>query len=264
MIGASGGGYPAGAAGVVLAAVWGLVCGSFLGAVTWRLPRGQSLWWPPSRCPSCGRRLRPLDLVPLLSFLALRGRCRTCGRPVGWRYPLTEALTAALWAAVAVVAHGRIPALAGGWAVASLAVAAGVTDLETRRIPDALTAAGLVVWAVLQVAAPWHGVGGALAGAAVLGGVPLLAAVLWRGAMGWGDVKLGAVLGLFLGWRLAFVGLELAVLAGAAAGAGLVLLRRRRLGEGIPFGPWLGGGAVAAVLGGMPVVAWYAHWAGLR
>jgi leader peptidase (prepilin peptidase)/N-methyltransferase len=250
-------GVTAGVAGAVL---FGLVFGSFLGAVTWRVPRGISILWPPSRCPTCGRALGPAELVPVVSFLVQRGRCRGCGSAIGWRYVAVEAATAVLWGAVAWHATHWADA-AFGWAVASLAVAATATDLEHRRIPNGLVAAAAAVWLALWLAGRPFPLARAAAGALVFGG-PLLLLALWRpAAMGFGDVKLAGVFGLYLGWPDAAAAFFVAVLSGAAVAAALLVAGRKSRGDAIPFGPFLAGGAVAAFLWGDALVRWYvASW----
>lgn len=368
---------------VVFAALLGAVVGSFANVVVYRLPRGESVVTPGSRCPSCGRRLAVVDLVPVLSWVLLRGRCRTCGAPISPRYPLVEALMAGTFAALAAAfppeAHGAavLPLLA----VVAMLVMAALIDLERYVLPDVLTLPALalallgsLVWAGTPgLPAPAEALAGALAGAGVLvlmnrvgglalrrfadtserlwpvsldqvnvaavvgaalgvwpglaagaaslavnlatrrtvrlgepllyglwllavvlstlgfpvdltaslagtalaaGAWALLGAVYWwlhdavKGgakeepgeedeepvAMGFGDVKLAAVLGAFLGWERLLVALFLAVAAGALGGVAVRLLGGGRL---VPFGPYLLVGALASLFVGDAVIAWY-------
>jgi len=241
----------------VLAGVLGLAFGSFLNVVAHRLPRGESLSRPRSRCPACGTPVRPLDNVPVLSWLALRGRCRSCRTAIPVRYPLIEALTAALCVAV-VLAGGAEPETLLGLALVLLLVPVAFIDLDHRIIPNKLTAAGavtaLVLVTVLKPAAlPEH-----LAAAAGAGGFLLAAAVARPGGMGMGDVKLAAVMGLFLGRDVGP-----ALLAGLLAGSiiGMAVIARKGAREGrktaIPFGPFLALGGLFGLLAGDAVVAWY-------
>jgi leader peptidase (prepilin peptidase)/N-methyltransferase len=241
----------------VFAGMLGLAIGSFLNVVAYRLPRGESLSRPASRCPACDTPVKPYDNVPVLSWLALRGRCRSCRAGISVRYPLIEALTGALCVAV-VLAGGGQPDTLLGLAFVLLLVPVAFIDLDHRIIPNKLTAPGAIL-AVALVAIlrpsdlPEH----LLAGAAA-GGFLLAAAIAKPGGMGMGDVKLAAVMGLFLGSAVA-PALFLALIAGSVVG--MALMARRGVRDGrratIPFGPWLALGGVAALFAGDAVVGWY-------
>ena len=242
---------------VVLAAVGGLLVGSFLNVVAWRLPRGESLVAPGSRCPGCGAPVRPYDNVPVLSWLLLRGRCRDCRTPIAVRYPLVEACSAGLAVAVVAARHGAHD-LALGLTLVALLVPIALIDLDHRIIPNRLTALGAI--AALAIGAATRPAGlpeQAIAGVAA-GGFLLAAALARPGGMGMGDVKLAAMLGLFLGREVA-VALLAALLAGALVG--IAVMARRGVGEGrrtaIPFGPFLALGGVVALLAGPAIVDWY-------
>jgi len=241
----------------VFAGMLGLAVGSFLNVVAYRLPRGESLSRPGSRCPSCGTPVRPYDNVPVLSWLALRGRCRSCRTGISVRYPLIEALTGALCVAV-VLAGGGQPGTLVGLAFVLLLVPIAFIDLDHRIIPNKLTGPGAVL-AVALVAIlhpadlPEHLLAGLLAG-----GFLLAAAVAKPGGMGMGDVKLAAVMGLFLGAAVA-PALFVALIAGSVVGMALMARRgvRDARGTTIPFGPWLALGGVAGLFAGDAVVGWY-------
>jgi len=243
----------------VFAGMLGLAFGSFLNVVAYRLPRGESLSRPGSRCPSCGTPVRPYDNLPVLSWLVLRGRCRSCRTGISARYPLIEALTGALCVAV-VLAGGGEPDTLLGLAFVLLLVPIAFIDLDHRIIPNKLTGPGAVL-AVALVAAlhpadlPEH-----LLAAAGAGGFLLAAAVAKPGGMGMGDVKLAAVMGLFLG-RAVAPALFVALIAGSIVGMALMARRGLRDGRGttIPFGPWLALGGVAGLFAGDAVVGWYLH-----
>ncbi len=243
----------------VLAAVFvlGTVLGSFLNVVIYRLPRGQSLVRPGSRCPRCGTPIRAADNVPLLSFLLLRGRCRACRGPIGWRYPLVEAAAGAL-----LVAAWYRHAPAGAWvglasaAVFSLSLlAVFFIDLDHQIIPNAITypglAAGLALAALQGTLVP------AVLSAAGAGAFFLLVALVSRGGMGGGDIKLAAMMGAFLGWPGVAVGLLVAFVVGAAAGLALIAAGRRSRKDAIPFGPALAAGGVVALLAGDVLLRWW-------
>ena len=250
-------GAPAMLALALCAAAGGLLAGSFLNVVAWRLPRGESLLLPGSHCPGCARPVRARDNVPLLSWLVLRGRCRDCATPISARYPLVEALTAALAVAVVLTNDGLHDVLLGLVLVALL-VPIALIDLDHRIIPNRLTALGALAALAIGAATDPGGVPQQLIAGAAAGAFLLLPALVRPGGMGMGDVKLAGMLGLFLGREVA-VALLLALLAGTLAGA--VVLARRGAREGrrtaIPFGPFLALGGVAAVLAGPAIVDWY-------
>ena len=243
---------PAGAALVL-----GLLVGSFLSVVAWRLPRGESLVWPRSKCPSCGVQLGALDNVPLLSWLFLRGRCRRCGDPISARYPIVEATTAVLYVAVVLAADGSREIVLGLLLVTFL-VPIALIDLDHRRIPNVLTGpAALAAVAAIALLEPAFLPEALIAGAAA-GGFFLLAAVLHPKGMGMGDVKLAGVLGLYLG-RAVAPSLLIALAAGVLVGAAIIA--RKGAAEGrrtaVPFGPFLALGAAAGLLAGDGLVEAY-------
>ncbi len=241
----------------VSAAVGGLLVGSFLNVVAWRLPRGESLATPGSRCPACQHPLRPYDNVPLLSWLALRGRCRDCAVPISARYPLVEACSAALALGVVLARSGAHDVLLGLVLVALL-VPIALIDLDHRLIPNALTATGAVAALAIGLASDPGGVPEQLIAGAAAGGFLLAAALARPGGMGMGDVKLAAMLGLLLG-REVTVALLAAFLAGTLVG--IVVIVRRGVQEGrktaIPFGPFLALGGVVALLAGPALIDSY-------
>jgi leader peptidase (prepilin peptidase)/N-methyltransferase len=245
------------AAGASLAGVLGLIFGSFLNVVAYRLPRGESLATPASRCPGCDTPIKPYDNVPVLSWLLLRGRCRSCGESIAWRYPLVE-LATALLLALTVVVIGPNEEVWLGLAFVLLLVPVTVIDIDFRIIPNKLMLAGtiaaLVILALTQPGEiPEH-----LIAAAAAGGFLLVAAIAYPAGMGMGDVKLAFVMGLFLGREVG-----VAMLAGLLAGSivGVAIMARKGTAEGrktaIPFGPFLAFGGLIGLLAGEPIVDWY-------
>jgi len=245
----------------VLCGVLGLAVGSFLNVVIHRVPLGHSLVSPPSHCPGCDAHIRPRDNVPVLGWLLLRGRCRDCGAPISARYPLVEGLTAALFVVVSVSigAHAELPAFLY---LAGVGVALAAIDLDTKRLPNALTLPSYAVGLVLLGAAAL--VQGELPPfvRAVEGMAALYAFyfVLCYGTagkgMGFGDVKLAGVLGLYLGWlgwSQLLVGSFAAFALGAVVSIGLVLGAGAGRKTRVPFGPFLVAGALLAVVAGAPI-----------
>jgi leader peptidase (prepilin peptidase)/N-methyltransferase len=239
------------------AAVLGAIFGSFFNVVAYRLPRGESLSRPRSRCPGCQAPIRPYDNVPVLSWLALRGRCRSCGMHISARYPLVEAGTALLCAAV-VIAKGADEDALLGLALVLLLVPIALIDLDHRIIPNKLVLIGAVVApAIVLLVAPDDLVEHLLAAAAA-GGFFLLAALAYPRGMGMGDVKLAAVLGLFLG-RAVGPAVFIALLSGTLVGAAVIARKGALEGRktAVPFGPFLALGAVCALFAGDALVNAY-------
>jgi leader peptidase (prepilin peptidase) / N-methyltransferase len=241
------------------AGVLGAIVGSFLNVVAYRLPRHESLIAPASHCPSCGTPVKPYDNIPILSWLALRGRCRGCRRPISPRYPLVEALTAALCVG-AVLAHPSLAGVALSVALILVVVPAALIDLEHRIIPNRLTALGAALALVLGLALDPAGEPARLIAGAGAGGFLLVAALAYPGGMGMGDVKLAGMMGLFLGAAVA-PALLIALLAGTLLGAAIVARKGAREGRktAVPFGPFLALGALLAVFVGSPLVDVYVN-----
>jgi leader peptidase (prepilin peptidase)/N-methyltransferase len=244
------------------AAAGGLLAGSFLNVVAWRLPRGESLLLPGSRCPGCEHPVRSFDNLPVLSWLLLRGRCRDCSTPISARYPLVEALTAGLAAAVVLTNEGLHDILLGLVLVALL-VPIALIDLDHRIIPNRLTALGALAALAIGAATDLGGVPQQLIAGAAATAFLLLPALARPGGMGMGDVKLAGMLGLFLG-REVTVALLVALLAGTAVG--IAVIARKGAQEGrrtaIPFGPFLALGGVVALLAEPAIVDAYLSAAG--
>jgi leader peptidase (prepilin peptidase)/N-methyltransferase len=238
-------------------AVLGLLVGSFLNVVVWRVPRGESVAHPPSACPSCGHAIRPRDNVPVLSWLLLGGRCRDCGARISVRYPLVELTTAVLFGLMAW-RLGTVWELPAYLYLAAIAVALTLIDVDVRRLPNVIVLPSYVVGAGLLLlpagaAGEWDAYLRALLGALALFALYFALAFAYPAGMGFGDVKLAGVLGLYLGWlgwgELA-VGAFLGFLLGGAWGVALLLARRAGRKSAIPFGPFMLGGALLAVLVG--------------
>lgn len=245
--------------GVAFAAIVGLIAGSFLNVVAYRLPRGESLATPGSRCPTCGTPIRPYDNIPVLGWVLLRGRCRACRIAIPARYPLVEGLAAAL--AIGVVLTKHTPRdVTLGLALVAVLLPITLIDLHERVIPNKITLpAAIGAVAIGLVLAPSR-VPEQLIAAAAAAGFLLVFVLAYPRGMGTGDLKLAGVLGLYLGASVA-VALLVGVLAGVLAGA--VVMARVGMAQGgktaVPFGPFLAlGGAVALFLG--PQIGhWYLH-----
>jgi len=273
---------------LVVAGILGAVIGSFLNVVIHRVPREESIVLPSSRCPSCGAEISFYDNVPVLSYLMLRGRCRSCKVHISARYPAVEALTALLWVAVAWRV-GLSFALPFDLIFVTAITALIFIDAEHMILPNAITYPGIVFALIARVALPFlmgaphfddlpillNGVlagmpiwaaslVGALLGALAGGGSLWLMGWIWeklRGveAMGLGDVKMMFMVGAYLGWRLTILNIFLGVFSGSLIGIMLMLRQGKRdMKLLLPFGVFLGIGAIAAVLFGSQIVDWYA------
>jgi leader peptidase (prepilin peptidase)/N-methyltransferase len=241
---------------VGLIGVLGAAVGSFLNVVIHRLPRGESLVTPASRCPSCGTALRPRDNVPLVSWLLLRGRCRSCGAPISSRYPVVELVTAAAFVAVAL-ARGVDDDLLLELPFAAILIAVAGIDLEHRIVPNRI----VVPAAVFAVAAAVVVEPGQLPELLIAGGAAfaalLLAALAYPAGMGMGDVKLAGVMGLYLGLSVV-PALLAAFLAGTVVGLGIIA-REGAPGRksGVPFAPFLALGGLVGLLAGSQLIDLY-------
>jgi leader peptidase (prepilin peptidase)/N-methyltransferase len=237
----------------------GAAVGSFVNVIAYRLPRRESLVSPGSTCPSCGTAIRAYDNVPVLGWLMLRGRCRSCRAPISARYPLIEALTAALAVAVVLVRHGAHDLVLGLTFVAVL-VPVALIDLDHRIIPNKITLPAAVAAVAIGGVLKPPGVPEQLIAGAGAGGFLLVFVLLYPRGMGMGDVKLAAVLGLFLG-RYVAIAILAAVLAGTVVGT--CIMARTGVEQGrktaVPFGPFLALGGIVALLAGPPILHWYLH-----
>lgn len=255
---------------IVVCLVLGLVIGSFLNVVIWRLPRGESVVSPPSHCPGCDRPIRPRDNVPVISWLLLRGRCRDCHEPISARYPGVELLTGLLFALMAW-RFGFSWELPAYLYLAAIGVALALIDIDVHRLPNAIVLPSYVVVAVLLlvpavVDGRWDDLLRAVLGGVVLFVGYFLLVFIHPAGMGFGDVKLAGVLGAYLGWlgwgALA-VGAFLGFLLGGVYGAVLLLLRRAGRKSAIPFGPFMLLGALVGVLAGQQLAEGYLKIMGL-
>jgi leader peptidase (prepilin peptidase)/N-methyltransferase len=243
----------------VTALLLGLVVGSFANVCIHRIPLGQSIVAPPSRCPRCQALVRPRDNVPVLGWLALRGRCRDCRAPIPVRYPLVEAANGGLWLALAITRGPSLQAVVSMLVVTALLVLT-LIDLDHMLLPNVITLPGIVLGLVAAVL-PGSPLTLPEAAAAAAGGYLAFAAIWWlwktlRGldALGQGDWKLAAMLGACLGWQKMLLTVFIACLIGAFVG---VVLLRRQGQEKLPLGTFLGAAGILVVFLGDPLLSWY-------
>ncbi|WP_410565422.1 prepilin peptidase [Amycolatopsis sp. cmx-4-61] len=254
---------------VVAAAVLGLLVGSFLNVVVHRVPRGESVVRPPSRCPDCGRTVGARHNVPVLGWLVLRGRCAGCGSPISVRYPLVEAGTAVLFALLAL----RLgpPDLPAFLYFGAIGIALALIDLDCRRLPNAIVLPSYPVLAVLLTASAWwRGDGWSLAragvGGAALFAFYLLLALAYPAGMGFGDVRLAGILGgvlAYLSWGALLIGAFGGFLLGAVAGVVVLASGKGSRKTALPFGPFMIAAALVAVFAAGPLGHAYQRLTGL-
>jgi leader peptidase (prepilin peptidase)/N-methyltransferase len=268
-----------------LAGILGAIIGSFLNVVIHRIPREQSIVFPNSACPSCGNLLRAYDNIPILSYMILRGRCRSCQNPISVRYPAVETLTALSFVALAL-RDGVSSALPFDLAFVAALIALIFIDAEHMILPNAITYPGMVFAVLTRLTLPYlatpavfddlpgllarlhlpvWGVSliGAALGAMVGGGSLWLMGFIWqklRGveAMGLGDVKMMFMVGAYLGWRLAILTIFFGVFTGSLAGIAVMAKRGKNMQMMLPFGIFLGLGAIVSLFVGHRVIEWYA------
>jgi leader peptidase (prepilin peptidase) / N-methyltransferase len=251
---------------VVAAGLWGLCLGSFLNVCILRLAnedkRRRSLFYPPSTCPRCGRRIAWRDNIPIVSWLVLRGRCRSCGNPISLQYPIVEAVVGILWVA-AMLAYGPGVRFLTAGVLGTILLGIAVTDARHYLIPDEYNWTGLVLGLGLSLTAGVPGfidkVLGAAAGFALLYAVGAVGGWVFKEeAMGGGDIKMMAMVGAFVGWK----GVLLTVFAGSLFGSlvyvPLLLLRRRK--RHVPFGVFLAMGAAVVFVFGPAIIDWYVRF----
>lgn len=253
---------------VIFVALLGLVVGSFLNVVAWRVPNGKSVVRPASACPECGHTIRTRDNIPVLSWLLLRGKCRDCGTPISPVYPLIEVITGLLFVLVALKFGIGIEFVAYAY-LAALAVVLTRIDLVHHRLPDPIVLPAYPVLLVLfaaecLVTGDWWPLATAVIGGAILFVIYFAAAIVYPGGMGFGDVKLAGVLGLalgWLGWGPLVIGAFSAFLLGGIAGIIVLAVKRGDRKTGIPFGPWMfAGAAVGIAIGEQIWTAYTGTW----
>jgi leader peptidase (prepilin peptidase)/N-methyltransferase len=238
----------------------GLIIGSFLNVCIYRLPRRESINWPPSHCTTCHHRLKWHENVPVVSWLVLRGRCRRCHARISVMYPLVELVTGGLFVAAYLI-YGWTPMLAVRLVFACAMVVLFAIDLRHHLLPNVITVPGVVVGFLLSLFLP-PGWKASIIGLVAGGGVLFAIAEGYyrlRGieGLGMGDVKMLAMIGAFLGWKLMLVTLILASFAGSIIGVGIIALGRGGMKAALPFGTFLAVGALTAAVVGDPLVEWY-------
>ncbi len=241
--------------------ILGLLIGSFINVCIYRLPRKESIVFPPSNCPSCKQPIQFYDNIPLLSFLFLRGRCRSCRTPISWRYPLVELIHGMGYLFILHQFGLSFAALIYALFFSALMVVTFI-DLSHQIVPDVITLPGMVLGLLAASTVLPPGPINSLIGLFLGGGLFYFVAILSvtllkKEGMGGGDIKLIAMIGAFLGWKGMLLTIFLAALSGSISGLFLVLCRGRSRAEPIPFGPFLALGAMVSLFWGPEILHWY-------
>jgi leader peptidase (prepilin peptidase) / N-methyltransferase len=252
--------------------VFGLLIGSFLNVCIYRIPRGESIVFPPSHCTNCGTGLKAIDLVPVLSFIFLKARCRSCGEKISFRYPAIELLTALIFSAVFYKYGLSIDFLVFSFLI-SILIAVFFIDIDHRIIPDELVLTGLSGGALLflyNIFSPvsiyadrkwWNPLLGMAIGSGFLLLVSVVGMLIYKtdDAMGMGDVKIFAPIGIFLGWRMTIAALFISIVLAGLSGVLLMLAGLRNKKDTFPFGPYIVAGTFITVIWGWELLGWYVN-----
>ena len=238
---------------------FGLIIGSFLNVCIHRLPLGESLAWPASRCPNCKTPLKPYDNIPVIGYLMLKGRCRSCRNPIAARYPIVELLTMGVF--VAAYLLYPLPLMIQRIAFGCAMIVLFFVDLQHHRLPNEITLPGMVIGFACSFFMP-PGWKSSLIGIVVGGGTLWLVGWLWflirhEEGMGFGDVKMLGMIGAFLGWELMLATLFVSTILGSLIGVALIAMKKGNLKTALPFGCFLAIAAMLACVGGDRAVGWY-------
>lgn len=241
--------------------ILGALIGSFLNVCIYRIPAGESIVTPPSRCPNCGSFIRWYQNIPVFSYLVLGGKCGSCRVRISWRYPFIEALTGALFVLV-YFSFDFSAATVVYWLLVAALVVITFIDLDHQIIPDVISLPGIIIGFLCSFAIPWLSWSDSLLGILLGGGSLWLVAVLYefltkKEGMGGGDIKLLAMLGAFLGWKAILPIIFISSLVGSLVGVPLMLVKKADSKLAIPFGPFLALGALIYLFWGQKLISWY-------
>lgn len=239
----------------------GLSIGSFLNVCIYRIPRGESIAHPPSHCTNCSNRIKSYDLIPIISYIFLKGKCRYCGEKISIKYPLIELMTGIIFVAV-YLKYGLTIECIKFFFLASFLILVGVIDHNTTNVYFSTTLSGFIIGSLflginIYFALP---VKTYLLGALIGGGFISIIIILF-GGMGWGDAEICAVSGLFLGFKLTLLMLFLSVIIGAILALGNILLKKKTFKDYMPLGPSIALGVFISMLWGEKLIIWYLAWA---
>ena len=245
----------------ILIFILGLIVGSFCNVCIYRIPKNESIIYPASHCPKCRTTIKPVDNIPLLSYILLKGRCRNCGSKISIQYPVVELLTVIIYLIIYLIYGLSIQSLIYIILSSALIIIAFI-DLNEQIVPDVISLPGIGVGLILSFFVPYLSFINSALGVVVGGGIILIIALVGsmifkKEAMGGGDVKLAAMIGAFLGWRYTIISLFLGFFLGALAGIFLILSKIKSKEEMVPFGPFIALGSLITLLWGEKIIAWY-------
>ncbi|KXS45967.1 MAG: leader peptidase (prepilin peptidase) / N-methyltransferase [Candidatus Frackibacter sp. T328-2] len=236
--------------------IYGLLIGSFLNVVIYRLPNDESIIFPRSHCPNCQTKLGVMDLIPIISFVFNKGRCRYCQTKISWQYPLVELLTGIFFAILFIQYQFSI----NFWIYAFLTILLIICtfiDYKHQIIPNKITYSGIIIGLILSILFKHITFQSALLGILIPGGFLLLVAIITNGGMGIGDVKFAVMIGTYIGAKYTLIGIFIGSLVGSVLGLGLICLGLKERKSRIPFGPLIALGNILMLLWGEEVVGWY-------
>ena len=246
---------------IFILSLLGLIVGSFSNVCIYRIPRNESVIYPASHCPNCRTKIKPIDNIPLLSYILLKGRCRNCGSKISIQYPVVEFLTGLIYLIIYLIYGLSVQSLVYIILSSALIIIAFI-DLQEQMIPDVISLPGIVVGFILSFIVPYISFINSALGALVGGGIILI--IAWVGsiifkkeAMGGGDIKLAAMIGAFLGWRYIIISLFLGFFLGALIGIILIMTKIKKREDVIPFGPFIILGSFITLLCGEKIITWY-------
>jgi len=245
----------------ILIFILGLIVGSFCNVCIYRIPKNESIIYPASHCPKCRTTIKPVDNIPLLSYILLKGRCRNCGSKISIQYPVVELLTGMIYLIIYLIYGLSIQSLVYIILSSALIIIAFI-DLNEQIVPDVISLPGIGVGLILSFFVPYLSFINSALGVVVGGGIILIIALVGsmifkKEAMGGGDVKLAAMIGAFLGWRYTIISLFLGFFLGALAGIFLILSKIKSKEDMVPFGPFIALGSLITLLWGEKIIAWY-------
>jgi len=236
--------------------IFGLIIGSFLNVVIYRLPQGLSIIKPGSHCFNCKTHLKPLDLIPVVSYVINNGKCRYCDKSIDFQYPLVEILTGIIFIVIFMIYGISYEALK--WFLfASILIAVSLIDLKHYKIPNKIIVAGLVFLVIFTLLFETNKFIDSVIGLMVTGGVLFLITIIYPRGMGGGDVKLAALMGGYLGWQMGLLSLFFASFLGSIVSVILIFLGILNRKSAVPFGPFLALGAFVSLLYGEAFIHWY-------
>jgi len=246
---------------IILIFILGLIVGSFSNVCIYRIPRNESIIYPASHCPKCRSNIKPVDNIPLLSYILLKGRCRSCKSKISIQYPIVELLTGLIYLIIYLIYALSIQSLIY-IILSSVLIIIAFIDLNEQIIPDVISLPGIVTGFIISFFVPYISFINSALGVVVGGGIILIigmggSVIFKKEAMGGGDVKLAAMIGAFLGWRYVIISLFLGFFLGALAGIFLILAKIKSREDVVPFGPFIVLGSFITLLWGDKIISWY-------